>query len=113
MGKKKVKTKWANAWLERQVVDWMDLPYFKITFDDVDEDVWLRFRIVPAWKFNGRIFETLQWMYMDAWDTKMEASRKANKVVIDFYRAADKCSKEWNKPFKVYVTHSNKKPFIK
>ena len=111
MSKKKVLTKWANARLERQNVDWMDLPYFKQTFEDTDWDVGLRFRIVPAWRFNGRIFETLQWMYMDAWDTKIEASRKANKVVIDFYRAADKCSQEWKKPFKVYITRSDKKSF--
>lgn len=107
MAKKKVLTKWANARLERQNVDGMDLPYFKITFDDTDGDVWLRFRIVPSWRFNGKIFETLQWMYMDAWDSKQEASRKANNVVIDFYRAADKCSQSWKKPFKVYITRKD------
>ncbi len=108
MWNKKVITKRANAWLEWQTIDWMDLPYFKLTFDDDEWDVWLRFRVVPAGRFNGKIFETLQWMYMDSWMTKKEASIKANNVVIDFYRGADKCSKNWDKPFKVYITHKDK-----
>jgi hypothetical protein len=111
MGKKKTLTRWANARLERQTIDWMDLPYFKITFDDTSGDVWLRFRVIPSGKFNGKIFETLQGMYIEAGMTKQEATIRANKVVTDFYRAADRCSKDWGKPFKVYITHTDKKKY--
>ena len=96
-------TRRCNAWLEWQNVDWMDLPYFKITFDYHEKDLNLKMRVVPAWYFNGRIFESLQWIYIENWMTKPEASAKANQVVTDFYRAASECTKNKVNPFKAYV----------
>lgn len=103
MGKKN-RAVWANARLERQSIEWMDLPYFKITFEVNDKKETQRFRVVPAGRFNWKILESLQKIYMDNWMSKIEATRNAVKVINDFYTAADRCSKEWEKPFKVYVT---------
>ncbi len=110
MWKSKVAVRRANARLERHDIEGMDLPYFKITFDDYIDDVWLRFRIVPAWRFNWKIFETLQKMYIEeTWASKWAASKKAIETITDFYKASDLCSKQWTKPFKVYITEKNRK----
>jgi len=95
----------ANARLERQNVDWLDIPYFKITFNEWLDGLWIRFRLVPSWKFNWKIFEKLQSIYMEQWLNKSDASKKANDIIIAFYTAADACSKEWTKPFKVYISN--------
>ena len=108
MWKKSVLKRRANARLERQNVEGMDIPYFKITFDDVNEDTWLRFRIVPAGRYDGRIFWTLKQMYLDWGMGNQEATTKANNTVVDFYKAASKCSENWSNPFKVYITHYDK-----
>ncbi len=104
MGNKKKVVRLANAYLERQNVDWMDLPYFKLTFNDDTDDVSTNYRVIPAGKFNWKVFESLQKMYMEAGDSKVNASIKANKVVVDFYSAAAKCTKDGVSPFKVYIT---------
>lgn len=108
MSDKKTIVRRANAWLERQTIEWMDLPYFKITFDDSAEDIWLRFRIVPAGKFNWKISEALQKTYIAKWMSKSEAIQKAVRTCNEFYDACDKCSKEWVKPFKVYISKRDK-----
>lgn len=104
MSKSKRVVRRANAWLERQKVEGLDLPHFKITFDNYVEEMWLRFRLIPTWKFNWKIFEKLQSMYIKQWLSKSEATKIANKSIIDFYTAASECSKEWTKPFKVYIS---------